>query len=233
MYNTNIPSEREIPSTSKLIKSTIIAAISAGILLLTVVMSAEYGIDHTGVGEMIGLKRMGEIRTSLAEEAKADDAKVAAAAHAVVDIEKKFVKEKVVEVEEIAKAEEVVEVTKTEVVEAPTVVAQNNPAIKNHEMTFTLAPDEATEVKVTMVKGAKVDYIWETNGGKSNFDVHGDSKKLKINYHPYYKGTDSKREGTLEAAFDGDHGWFWRNRTKQTLTITIKTNGEYTDVVRY
>jgi hypothetical protein len=221
MYNTNIPSEREIPSTSKLIKSTIIAAITAGILLLTVVMPAEYGIDHTGVGEMIGLKRMGEIRTSLAEEAKADDAKIAAAAQAVVDIEK------------IAEVEKVVEVTKTEVVEAPTVVAQNNPVIKNHEMTFTLAPDEGTEVKVTMVKGAKVDYIWETNGGKSNFDVHGDSKKLKINYHPYYKGTDSKREGTLEAAFDGDHGWFWRNRTKQTLTITIKTNGEYTDIVRY
>jgi hypothetical protein len=221
MYNTNIPSEREIPSTSKLIKSTIIAAITAGILLLTVVMPAEYGIDHTGVGEMIGLKRMGEIRTSLAEEAKADDAKIAAAAQAVVDIEK------------IAEVEKVVEVTKTEVVEAPTVVAQNNPVIKNHEMTFTLAPDEGTEVKVTMVKGAKVDYIWETNGGKSNFDVHGDSKKLKINYHPYYKGTDSKREGTLEAAFDGGHGWFWRNRTKQTLTITIKTNGEYTDIVRY
>jgi hypothetical protein len=221
MYNMNIPSEREIPSTSKLIKSTIIAAITAGILLLTVVMPAEYGIDHTGVGEMIGLKRMGEIRTSLAEEAKADDAKIAAAAQAVVDIEK------------IAEVEKVVEVTKTEVVEAPTVVAQNNPVIKNHEMTFTLAPDEGTEVKVTMVKGAKVDYIWETNGGKSNFDVHGDSKKLKINYHPYYKGTDSKREGTLEAAFDGGHGWFWRNRTKQTLTITIKTNGEYTDIVRY
>ncbi len=192
----------------------------------------EEGIDHSGVGEMIGLKRMGEIRTSLAEEAKADDAKLAAAAQAVVDIEKVVVNEKVVEVEEIAKAE-VVEVTKTEVVEAPTVLTPSNSTTQNHEMIFTLAPDEATEVKVTMVKGAKVDYIWETNGGKSNFDVHGDSKKLKINYHPYYKGTDSKREGTLEAAFDGDHGWFWRNRTKQTLTITIKTNGEYTDVVHY
>jgi hypothetical protein len=164
---------------------------------------------------------MGEIRTSLAEEAKADDAKIAAAAQAVVDIEKK------------AEVEKVFEVTKTQVVEAPTVVAPPNPTTQNHEMTFTLAPDEGTELKVTMMKGAKVDYIWETNGGKSNFDVHGDSKKLKINYHPYYKGTDSKREGTLEAAFDGGHGWFWRNRTKQPLTITIKTNGEYTDIKRY
>jgi hypothetical protein len=221
MYNTNIPSERELPSTSKLIKSTIIAAITAGVLLLTVVMPAEYGIDHTGVGEMIGLKRMGEIRISLAEEEAADAAKNIESTQADV------VNEKIVEVEEAVK------IVKTEAVEAQPEEAQNNPAIQNHEMTFTLAPDEGTEVKVTMAKGAKVDYIWETNGGKSNFDVHGDSKKLKINYHPYYKGTDSKREGTLEAAFDGGHGWFWRNRTKQTLTITIKTNGEYTDIVRY
>ncbi|MFT6390227.1 MAG: hypothetical protein ACJAUP_003628 [Cellvibrionaceae bacterium] len=218
MYNTNIPSERELPSTSKLIKSTIIAAITAGVLLLTVVMPAEYGIDHTGVGEIIGLKRMGEIRISLDEEEKADTAKIVEAAQAVV------------EVKEVKK---VVEVVKTEAVEAQTVIAPNNKADQNHEMTFTLAPDEAAEVKVTMTKGAKVSYIWQTDGGKSNFDVHGDSKKLKISYHPYYKGTDSKREGTLEAAFDGGHGWFWRNRTKNSLTITIKTAGEYTAIKRY
>ena len=70
MYNTNIPSDRELPSTSKLIKSTMLAAIAAGILLVTVVMPSEYGIDPTGVGEITGLKRMGEIKTSLA---KADD----------------------------------------------------------------------------------------------------------------------------------------------------------------
>jgi hypothetical protein len=221
MYNTNIPSERELPSASSLIKSTIIAAITAGVLLLTVVMPAEYGIDYTGVGEMIGLKRMGEIRTSLAEDAESDAAKITEATQTVV------------EAEEVVDVKKVVDIVETKAVATATVATPNNTAIQNHEMTFTLAPDDATEVKVTMAKGAKVDYIWQTNGGKSNFDVHGDSKKLKINYHPYYKGTDSKREGTLEAAFDGGHGWFWRNRSKQTLTITIKTNGEYTDIKRY
>ncbi|MFT7223822.1 MAG: hypothetical protein ACI82Z_001364 [Cellvibrionaceae bacterium] len=215
MYNTNIPSDRELPSISKLIKSTILAAVTAGILLVTVVMPSEYGIDPTGLGEMTGLKRMGEIKISLAEEAEADADADADAAN-ITDATKS-----------------IVEVVETEAVEIPPVPAPNNTAYQNHKMTFTLAPDEGTEVKVTMAKGAKVDYIWETNGGKSNFDVHGDSKKLKIKYHPYYKGSDSKREGTLDAAFDGGHGWFWRNRTKQPLTITIKTNGEYTDIKRY
>ncbi|EGG94960.1 hypothetical protein IMCC1989_2072 [gamma proteobacterium IMCC1989] len=171
-------------------------------------MPAEYGIDPTRIGEAIGLKRMGEIRISLETEA-ADTAKAEQPSVAIVASEKPTI------VENVA-------ITKTDSVTS-----------QNHEITFTLAPDEGTEVKVTMIKGAKVNYIWETNGGKSNFDVHGDSKELKIKYHPYYKGTDSKREGTLEAAFDGGHGWFWRNRTKQSLTITIKTDGEYTDIIRY
>jgi hypothetical protein len=209
MYNANIPSERELPSTAKLIKSTVIAIITAFFLLITVIMPAEYGIDPTGMGETIGLKRMGEIRLSLEAEEAADTAKAEQPSVVVVAPEK-------------LKTIENVAITKTD-----SVISQN------HEITFTLAPDEGTEVKVTMIKGAKVNYIWETNGGKSNFDVHGDSKKLKIKYHPYYKGTDSKREGILEAAFDGGHGWFWRNRTKQSLTITIKTDGEYTDIIRY
>ena len=209
MYNSNIPSERELPSTAKLIKSTIIAIITACALLIVVVMPAEYGIDPTGIGETIGLKRMGEIRLSLEAEAAADAAKAEQSSVAVIAPKKPA-------------AVENVTITNTDSVTS-----------KNHEITFTLEPDEGTEVKVTMIKGAKVNYIWETNGGKSNFDVHGDSKKLKIKYHPYYKGTDSKREGILEAAFDGGHGWFWRNRTKQSLTITIKTDGEYTDIIRY
>lgn len=212
MYNANIPTERELPSTAKLIKSTIFAIMSACVLLITVVMPAEYGIDPTGIGETIGLKRMGEIRHSLEAEATADTAKKSQPSITIVAPEKP---------------------TTVETVENVAITKTDNVTSQNHEITFTLAPDEGTEVKVTMQKGAKVNYIWETNGGKSNFNVHGDSKKLKIKYHPYYKGTDSKREGTLEAAFDGGHGWFWRNRTKQPLTITIKTDGEYTDIVRY
>ncbi len=203
MYNSNIPSDTEVPSTAKLIKSTIIAAVTAGILLITVVMPAEYGIDPTGAGKALGLTRMGEIKTSLAIEAS----------------------------EDAAMDKQAVTVVKS--VSEPTPVPDPVVEIKTHEMSITLAPDEGTEIKVVMKKGAKVDYVWETNGGKANFDVHGDSKDLKINYHNYYKGSDQKREGSLVAEFEGSHGWFWRNRTKEPLTITIKTNGEYSSIKRY
>jgi hypothetical protein len=53
-----------------LIKSTVIAAISAVVVLVTCVMPAEYGIDPTGIGKAIGLVEMGEIKQSLAKEAE-------------------------------------------------------------------------------------------------------------------------------------------------------------------
>lgn len=74
MYNTDIPNREELPSTAKLVRSTIIAAIVALVLLVTVVMPAEYALDPTGAGRLLGLTEMGEIKEQLAEEAAADEA---------------------------------------------------------------------------------------------------------------------------------------------------------------
>lgn len=212
MYNSNIPSGTEVPSTAKLIKSTILAAVAAGILLVTVVMPAEYGIDPSGSGKVLGLTRMGEIKTSLAKEAEDDKALDQQAVEAA----------EIPEPQQIASAEIQAEPPQEQAVET-----------QSHEMTFTLASDQGTEVKVTMKEGATVNYVWETDGGKANFDIHGDSKELDIDYHNYSKGSDVKSEGSLVAAFDGGHGWFWRNRTKAPLTITLKTSGEYSSIKRY
>ncbi len=209
MPNMNIPTQADLPSTAKLVKSTIIAAITAGVLLVTVVMPAEYGIDPTGVGKVIGLKKMGEIKVSLAEEAAAEQ-----------------------QVVEMAENGQPISLAETVPAPAPVEPAAAEPAanIRTDEMQVTLAPDEGTEIKVTMAKGKKVEYSWETNGGKANFDVHGDSKELDIDYHGYGKGSEQKKEGIIEAAFDGNHGWFWRNRTSKTITVTLKTSGEYTQI---
>ena len=43
---------------------------------------------------------------------------------------------------------------------------------------------------------------------------------------------DLIREGVLEAAFDGRHGWFWRNRIKGAVTVTLRTDGDYQDIKR-
>jgi len=209
MYNSNNPEDSELPSTSKLIKSTILAAVAAGVLLVTVVMPAEYGIDPTGFGKVIGLKKMGDIKASLAEEVAAEKSNNIA----------------VKDDDEPAQAE----VAVTPNPES----ADTTPTILNHEMQVTLAPDESTEIKVKTSKNNKVQYTWWTDSGKAFFDLHADSKKLNINYHSYEKGTEQQKEGELIAAFDGSHGWYWRNRTSNTITITLKTRGEYTEIIQF
>ena len=56
------PSESDLPSSSQLFKSTIIAVLVAGILLLLVILPAEYGVDPTGVGDFLGLVDEGYLK---------------------------------------------------------------------------------------------------------------------------------------------------------------------------
>ena len=85
MYNANKLTNKDLPSTSQLIKSTILAALGAGVLLVTMVMPSEYGIDPTGAGKLLGLTEMGEIKQSLVLEAEADAKAHAPAADTTLD----------------------------------------------------------------------------------------------------------------------------------------------------
>lgn len=46
-----------LPSISQLLRAIIVAAVVAGVILVTAVLPAEYGIDPTGVGRRLGLLR--------------------------------------------------------------------------------------------------------------------------------------------------------------------------------
>ena len=72
MYNTDIPARAELPSTRQLIKSTIAALVAAMVILVTIVLPSEYAVDPTGVGKILNLTEMGEIKQQLDAEAEAD-----------------------------------------------------------------------------------------------------------------------------------------------------------------
>ncbi|NQE61443.1 transmembrane anchor protein [Caulobacter sp. RHG1] len=101
---------------------------------------------------------------------------------------------------------------------------------RTDEMQVALAPNEGAEIKLTMPAGASVRYSWRSTGGKVNFDMHGD--RPGISYHGYAKGSMQASEGELEAAFDGKHGWFWRNRSGGPVTVILKTTGAYSQIKR-
>lgn len=65
------PDIGELPSKKTLNRATLIAAAVAAVLLVTVVLPAEYGVDRTGVGRLLGLTEMGRLKRVAAEEASA------------------------------------------------------------------------------------------------------------------------------------------------------------------
>lgn len=222
MYNISQSNAGDLPSTARLLKSTALAAISAGVLLITIVMPAEYGIDPTGIGQMLGLRQMGEIKMSLAEEAAAE-ADLNAQYQAPVQVERLIASA-------MAKPQQIAQQP------APTpplpIPVEQAPQIQQEQMQVALAPNQGAEIKAVMKKGQVLNYRWESDGGKTNFDVHGDSKKLNISYHNYEKGSVIVKENSLTAAFDGQHGWFWRNRTGKALTVTLTVTGDYEKLIR-
>ena len=68
MFIAQPPTKKDLPTSAQLLKSTVIAIIMAIILLVMVIFPAEYGTDPTGVGRLLGLKEMGEIKMSLLDE---------------------------------------------------------------------------------------------------------------------------------------------------------------------
>ncbi|WRH76778.1 MAG: transmembrane anchor protein [Sphingobium sp.] len=202
MLNSKLPDMSELPTTRQLVGSTLLAMGGAAAILVAVVMPSEYGIDPTGLGGVLGLTEMGEIKTQLAEEAAADRA---------AD-----------------------DGTITGPAQPTPVIPQAAVAARNDTMTVTLAPGEAAEIKVSAAKGASISFDWAVSGGNVNYDTHGDPVvRRKGFYHGYGKGKASTGEkGTLVTAFDGTHGWYWRNRSDGTVTVVLKTTGAYTDIKR-
>ena len=228
MYNTDIPNREELPSTAKLIRSTIIAAVVALVLLVTVVMPAEYALDPTGVGRLLGLTEMGEIKEQLAEEAAADEAAQMVAVQSSTEQEAPEVKEPVVAeaVEEPALSPEA-EVAPAAPEPAPAPAPETEIAEPQwqDEVRVVLTPGEGTEFKLTMEQGAVARFSWVSEGGPINYDTHGNGSGQSISYEKG-RGVPAD-EGKLEAAFTGDHGWFFRNRNDNDITLVLRTSGDY------
>jgi hypothetical protein len=209
MYNTDRPTRAELPSSGQLVRSTLIAAGVAAALLVTVVLPAEYGIDPTGVGRALGLAEMGEIKTQLHEEAEADAARDRAAPAAPMPEQRSGLLGRMFAELVIGSAS-----------------AQTAPAAKSQEITVSLKPGEGTEVKADMKKGAKLTYAWTVEGGTVNHDTHGDGAgSSEISYS---KGRSvGGDKGELIAAFDGNHGWFWRNRGSALVIVKLTASGDF------
>jgi hypothetical protein len=183
MFNAEKPSLDELPTSAQLIRSTAIAAASAVAILLTVVLPAEYNIDPTGIGGVLGLSEMGEIKTQLAEEAEAD---------------------KVMQLEGQEQSSLINDIFGLFVGAAHAQEAE----VWRDETTFTLAPGDSAEWKLVMEEGQTVEYRMLVEGGRVNFDLHGHGGGNSVTYEKGRGSTGdearSLRHSTASTAGSGE-----------------------------
>lgn len=215
MYNANKPNPEELPSSRQLIRSTIAALGVAIVLLVTVVLPAEYGIDPTRIGGVLGLTDMGEIKTQLAEEAEADR-------QMQLELEKQFG----------TKPDSDTQSSLMQTIVGlfvSSAQAQESSNDWKDTVTFTLEPGQGIEYKLVMPEGGVAPFMWKAEGGVINFDLHGDGAGDKSVSYEKGRALPSD-EGNVTAKFDGYHGWFFRNRDKQDVTVTLYVKGDYVEI---
>lgn len=259
---------RGVEATSGgLIRSTLIASGAAAAMLTVVYLPAEYGIDPTGFGAVLGLTEMGQIKQQLYAEAEADEV---AAAPTTVTLNPETlarlarIEAQLVTMAAVIGAPPALSETPAQPAEqaaapapapepatepapapepAPEALTEPSPGETANavdaavaeatsdwrdEVSYTLAPGEGIEVKLAMQEGQTARFEWTANGSVVNYDTHGDGGGQKVSYEQ--GRAVPEQAGELTAAFTGNHGWFWRNRTDAPVTLTLRTAGDYAEM---
>ena len=193
----------------QLLKSLIIALIIGAIVLLTSVLPAEYGLDPLGTGKLFGFSKLyqgnekiesNEIYSSL-----------------------NFKKIK------IRTLGSPLSVPKPSEADNPPPEVQYPQ--REDTIEVVVPAEKGIEYKFKSLKYGSTKYEWATDEGVVYIDFHGDVKQenppKNVFYESYTLAYSNNMAGTLTAPFEGKHGWYFRNETKEDIIVTIRLNGNY------
>lgn len=205
------------PTIGSLVKSTLVAAIVGTALTITCVLPAEYAIDPTGIGRILGLTEMGEIKRN-------SEAKAGKMAHLGVRIQ-------VAQSGAISSDAAPLGGAWFVLAQAPAVsqpaTSSKGPEPKTGTLEIVLQPNQKMELKAWMKQDDSYTFTW-TASNPINFNFHGEKHNAPASeYTEYKKGIADKDSGSFKAGYDGTHGWSWRNRTKQPITVKATITGTY------
>lgn len=211
MTNSAPPSGLEPPPGARLLKSTLIAAAVAVVILVLFVLPAEYGIDPTGLGRITGISRLSTPPTRTIE---------------VVDVSGG--NESVFEAE-IPEYGDPVPLPNPSVFQGSTTPARTE--------TFQIAipPESETEIKTVLEAAKVIVYSWQVDRGTIYSDFHGHTPEAGNDFFVRYKEHQegSEDNGSLVAPFAGEHGWYWLNYNDYPVTVSLSVTGFFEDTIDY
>ena len=93
---------------------------------------------------------------------------------------------------------------------------------------YQLGPFESVEFKYTIPEGAPVAFRWE-GSGPLHYDMHAHPFDGGVDLTESYGVADAQvMQGVYTAAFTGIHGWFFENRSMETVNLRLEASGGMT-----
>jgi hypothetical protein len=203
------------PSARRLWMSVLSAVVLAALVLLVVVLTAEYGVDPTGAGQRLGLTQLAAPRAAdiqLSDNLGGNEG-IAAASATVPDAGKPLP------------------------LPNPAVSQLHATGPKSETVRITLPEYAQTEVKAVLAANQVIAYAWKVDKGLVYVDFHGHSpdwanQEAFVRYQEVKDGT-AGASGSLVAPFAGEHGWYWLNLSEHPVVITLDISGYYQQIKNY
>ena len=212
---------QNLPSTRQLLKATGLSIVVAALLLVTLVLPAEYGIDPTGIGHRLGLDALTAEPEAVEAQPLTEQAALpiatseADAANAAL----------------AARAEAAFGKSESQTLDVGAVSAATGP-VRRNSMSVELAAGKGAEVKSHLKTGEGLVFHWVASGDVA-VDMHGEREGVKDAWTSYAVETAQRESsGTFVAPFDGSHGWYWKNNSAEPVTVEIEVVGFQPDLYR-
>ena len=92
---------------------------------------------------------------------------------------------------------------------------------------FVLEPFQSVEYKYRLDLDASMVFSWVADG-EVYYDMHAEPAGLGAEYaESFEQGTAARQMGSFHAPFAGIHGWFWENRSLNTIVVRLYSSGFY------
>lgn len=105
---------------------------------------------------------------------------------------------------------------------------------KSDDVELILEPFQSLEYKYRLDAGSGMVFSWESTG-PLYVDMHAENTGTENGGEASFRMEENAQSGmgVYTAPFIGLHGWFWENRTLETVVLRIKSSGFYVDATEF